>query len=410
MKKFLSLLLTIALVLSTLAGCGGDSSSSSGSVSSSGSGAQSAPDPGSASSDSYQLPNLTVLSGPTGVGAAKLMADADAVTEEAIAAGEANPVVDQVVVAASNDEVTTALVNGTTDIAAIATNAAANLYAKTEGAIQVLAVNTLGVLYILEKGDTVRSMADLAGKTLYAPSNTKGANPEHILNYLLERNGVDPAEVDIQWLTPQEITVQMTASAAGICMLPVPAATSLLLQDSGVRQALSLSEEWDALGAGPLPMGCLVARTDYIAEHPQEVEDFLEAYGASIEFMADPANLDQAAALAAQYGITPSEAVAAAAIPQCNLTFLTGQEMHSVLESYYTVLFQAAPDSIGGGLPSDSVDEGVAAAAIPQCNLTFLTGQEMHTVLESYYAVLFQAAPDSIGGGLPYDSFYYGVG
>lgn len=39
------------------------------------------------------------------------------------------------------------------DVAAIATNVAANLYTKSDGAIQVLAVNTLGVLYILEKGD-----------------------------------------------------------------------------------------------------------------------------------------------------------------------------------------------------------------------------------------------------------------
>ena len=266
------------------------------------------------------------------MGAAKLLSD-----------NETDPVFGQFQVVADNTEVSTALVNGDVDIAAMATNAAANLSAKSGGGIQVLAVNTLGVLYILEKGDTVHSMADLAGQTLYAPSNTRGANPEHILNYLLERNGVDPAEVDIQWLTPQEITVQMTASAAGICMLPVPAATSLLLQDSGVRQALSLSEEWDALGAGPLPMGCLVARADYIAEHPQEVEDFLAAYGASIEFMPTRPIWTRPPP-GAQYGITPSEEVAAAAIPQCNLTFLTGREMRDVLERYYTVLFQAAPD------------------------------------------------------------------
>ena len=349
MKRILSLLLCAALALSALAGCGPKEAPGASGAGSSAD--QSAPDasqpdasePDVSDPDLEGLPDLMVLSGPTGVGAAKLLAD-----------NGADPVFSQFQVVADNTEVSAALVNGDVDIAAMATNAAANLSAKSGGGIQVLAVNTLGVLYILEKGDTVHSMADLAGRTLYAPSNTRGANPEHILNYLLTQNGVDPSDVDIQWLTPQEITVQMTASAAGVCMLPVPAATSLLLQDGGVRQALSLSEEWDALGAGPLPMGCLAARADYIAEHPQEVEDFLAAYGASIEFMSDPANLDQAAALVAQYGITPSEAVAAAAIPQCNLTFLTGREMREVLESYYTVLFQAAPDSIGGGLPYDS--------------------------------------------------------
>jgi len=187
-----------------------------------------------------------VLSGPTGVGAAKLMADRDAdETASAIASYE---------VVTDNQEVTNALVNGDVDIAAIATNAAASLYAKTDGGIQVLAVNTLGVLYILEKGDTVHSMADLAGKTLYAPSNTKGANPEHILNHLLEGSGVAPSEVDIQWITPQEITAKLTSSDAGICMLPVPAATALMVQDSAVREAVNLSEAWEDLEGSALPM------------------------------------------------------------------------------------------------------------------------------------------------------------
>ena len=179
------------------------------------------------------------------------------------------------------------------------------------------------------------------------------------LNYLLEQSGVDPAQVDIQWMTPQEITAQMTTSEAGICMLPVPAATALLLQDSGVRQALSLSEEWDKLERGSLPMGCIVARTEFVEEKPELVESFLDLYEDSISFMSDPNNLEEAAALAARQQITASEAVAQAAIPQCNLTFVTGEEMKNLLEQYYSVLFQANPDSIGGSLPYDSFYYGV---------------------------------------------------
>lgn len=355
MKRSLSLLLCAALALSLLAGCGskttGDnsSSSSSGSVSSAeSSGSQSTGDT-STEDESYELPKLMVLSGPTGIGAAKLIADFDA-GAETIASYE---------VVADNTEVTTALVSGDVDIAAIATNAAANLYAKTDGGIQVLAVNTLGVLYILEKGDTVHSMADLAGKTMYAPSNTKGANPEHILNHLLESNGVSPSDVDIQWITPQEITAQMTSSDAGICMLPVPASTALMIQDSEVRQALSLSEEWDNLGESALPMGCIVARTEYIEENPQGVAAFLAAYEESISYMNDSANLEDAAQMVADLGIAANAKVAAAAIPQSSLTFVTGAEMKEALEGYYTVLFQAAPDSIGGGLPYDSFYYGL---------------------------------------------------
>ena len=362
MKRSLSLLLCAALAVTMLAGCGpknttSSSSSASGSESSSSSASASTGD--SSSSVAFTLPKLMVLSGPTGVGAAKLMADQEYARENGSTPDGGPCILESAVVVTDNTEVAAALTNGDADIAAIATHAAANLAAKTDGGIQVLAVNTLGVLYILEKGNTVQTMADLAGKTLYCPSNTKGGNPEHILNHLLEKNGVSPSDVDIQWLTPQEITAKLTSSDAGICMLPVPAATALLIQDSGVRQALSLSEEWENLGEGALPMGCIVARTQYIEENPEGVEAFLKAYEESITYMSNPDNIADAAELVAQYGITPNAKVAEMAIPQCNLTYVTGKEMHTMLEDDYSILFQTAPDSIGGGLPYDSFYYGV---------------------------------------------------
>lgn len=340
MKKKLSLLLAAALTLSMLASCG-PKTTSDGSGSVSGSENSSS----SVSTPTTDLPDFMVLSGPTGVGAAKLMADNDTAAEE-------DKVIASATVVADNQEVNDALISGNADIAAIATNVAATLSAKTDGAIQVLAVNTLGVLYILEKGDSVNSMADLAGKTVYATG--QGANPEYVLNYLLTQNGVDPADVDIQWMTAQEVSAKMTSSEQAICMLPVPAATALMIQDSSVRQAVSLSDEWDALGQGSLAMGCVVARTEYVEENPQAVENFLTAYEASINYMKDEANADQASQLVAQYEITPNAKVAAAAIPQCNLTYLAGQEMRSTLEQYYQVLFQADPAAIGGSMPYDS--------------------------------------------------------
>lgn len=345
MKRTLSLLLTAAMALSLLAGCGPKPPAGGSSSSAPGSASASQPDGSASSADIGDTgvvkgPRLMVLSGPTGVGAAKLISD-----KSAISSAE---------VVTDNKQVTDALINGDADIAAMATNAAAMLYAQSDGAIQVLAVNTLGVLYILEKGDTVHSMEDLRGKTLYAPSNTKGANPEHILNHLLEGSGVDPSEVKIEWLTPQEITVQMTSNDAGICMLPVPAATALMVQDSAVREAVNLSDAWDSLEGSSLPMGCVVARTAYIEENPEGVEAFLSAYERSIDYMNDPANSADAAQLVAEYGIAPNAKVAEKAIPQCSLVVFRGKIMKNMLESYYAILFQAEPKSIGGGLPYDS--------------------------------------------------------
>jgi len=301
--------------------------------------------------------NFAALSGPTGVGAAQMLY-AHGVPEGGQDHAPAAMVVNYSI-AASNDEITPALINGTLDIAAVATNLAANLSAKTEGGVQVLCLNTLGVLYILEKGDTVHDLADLAGKTLYAPANTKGANPEHILNHLLLKNGVDPSQVNVEWLTPQEITVKMTTEEAGICMLPVPAATAVLVKDPTVREAISLSKAWEDTEGSPLPMGCIVARTDFIEENPDAVAKFLEIYENSVTYIADEANRADAAEKVAQLGITPSAGIAARAIPQCNLTFMAGQEMKDVLECYYAVLFQDAPNSIGGEMPYGSFYYGV---------------------------------------------------
>ena len=340
-RRTLSLLLCAALSLSLLAGCGPkDAPAGSGSGSAAGSVSTSADASKPVAED---VINFNVLSGPTGMGAAKLMKDqADALKSEVVA--EPKAVID-------------ALVSGSVDIAAVPTNVAAMLSNKTKGGVQVLAVNTLGVLYILEKGDTVHSMADLKGKTLFAVG--QGANPEYVLNYLLTENGVDPAEVDIQFLEPQEITAKMASSESGICMLPVPAATALMMKDQGIREAVSLSQAWDDLGNGPLPQGCVVARTQFVEEHPELVEDFLDEYEDSIEFMKDEDNRAEAAALIAELGIAPNDKVAAKAIPQASLTFEDEDDMKDMLVNYYNVLMKADPKSIGGALPADGFYYGV---------------------------------------------------
>lgn len=336
MKRTISLLLCAAMAASLLAGCSKEeqkgSASSTGSQSSS---VSSTPDPQS------EGLRFNAMSGPTGMGAAWLMSGKG---DESLKL--------QSEVVADNTAIKDALVSGSVDVAAIATNMAATLSAKTDGAIQVLAVNTLGVLYVLEKGDSVHSMADLKGKTIYATG--QGANPEYVLNYLLTKNGVDPAEVDIQFLTPQEITAKMTSSESGICMLPVPASTALMMKDQDIRVAVNMSEAWEGLGGGSLPQGCIVARTQFIEEHPDQIEAFLTEYEKSINFMNDEANREEAAKMVAELGIAPNDKVAAQAIPQASLTFVTGQEMRDMLEGYFTVLFEANPASIGGAMPYDA--------------------------------------------------------
>ena len=281
-----------------------------------------------------------MLNGPTGMGAAKLIADnAEGTTRNDY----------QVEVAAQPTDLTGKLATGEVDIAALPTNVAANLYNKA-GNIQMLALNTLGVLYILENGDTVHSFADLAGKTLYATG--QGANPEYVLDYLLTQNGLDPErDVDIQWLTSEEVQAKMVSGEAALAMLPVPAATAVMMQNSDVRAAIDFNTAWEEAGAeGTFTMGCVVARTEFIQENPQAVENFLEEYAASIDFVKN--NPETAALLVVEAGIVPKEPIALAAIPQANLVCITGSDMLSIRD-YYAVLYAADPDSIGGANPDD---------------------------------------------------------
>ena len=289
--------------------------------------------------------NLYVLSGPTGIGAVNLRAKAEA--------GEALANRYHVTMTGANDEVVAAISNGEADIACVATNLAATLYNKTQGGVQVLAVNTLGVLSILTNGEELSSVADLAGKTIYSPG--QGANPEYILRYVLQGNGIDPdADVSIQFVGEgSELLSVWENDPEAVIMAPQPVATTLLMQNEGAVSAFDMTEEWDKISGGEstLMMGCVIVRTDFLKENPEAVAGFLTDYQASIE--AASADLEGTAALCEQYGIIPKAPLAMKAIPKCGLTFMSGEEMKAGLSGYLSVMFDANPKSVGGQLPGD---------------------------------------------------------
>lgn len=288
--------------------------------------------------------NLYVLSGPTGIGAMNLWAAADA--------GETQNTY-HITMPGANDEVVAAISNGDADIAAVATNLAATLYNKTSGGVTVLAVNTLGVLSLLGSGQEIASIADLAGKTIYAPG--QGANPEYILRYVLSGNGLDPdKDVTIRFVGEgsELLTVWQTDPEA-VIMAPQPVATSILMQNENTRTLFNMTDEWDKVSGGDstLMMGCVIVRNAFLQENPGAVELFLQEYAASIE--KAQSDVEGTAALCEQYGLIPKAALAQKAIPSCGLTFVTGAEMKSALSGYLQVMFDADPKSVGGAMPGD---------------------------------------------------------
>ncbi len=341
MKKIITLALIFTLLTLVFASCTtqpAESETSSSSSSSSSSVSESEAEPTAEPVDV----SIVALGGPTSMGMVHFM---DGVDNGEITTNNYNFEIESAI-----DVVNTQLVTGEVDIAAVPSNVASVLYNNTEGKLQVLALNTLGVLYIVENGETVQSIEDLRGKTIYAAGS--GATPEFALNKILEANGLSD-EVSIEWKTEQnEVLATVVAEENAIAMLPQPFVTTAQMSNESLRVALDLTEIWDNSEIdGTLITGVVVANKEFVEQNPEVIADFMANYETSVNFVND--NVDEGAALVVKYGILPQEPIAAAAIPHCNINFIYGEEMKTLLSGYLQVLFDQNPASVGGAMPDD---------------------------------------------------------
>ena len=337
LKKLLSAALAAALVLS-LAACGKKDQPAQ-------SGSQSASQSGTASQEvdfSGVKIRVAAMNGPTGMGMARL---ADQVRNDML------PYECDVTFSGSPDDVRAGLLSGELDIAAVPVNMAAALYNKTGGEILTLAANTLGVLYIVEKGDTVQSMADLAGKKILAAG--QGSTPEYVINYLLEKNGLTDS-VEVEYVSEHaEAVTQMAAGNADLILVPEPFVTTALSKVEGARVALDLTQEWAKVSDADMVMGCLVVSKAFAEADPQALRHFMTQYAVSADYCTShPA---EAAVFIEEFGIMGSAALAEKAIPNCNIVCVTGREMVDMVTGMLAVLFDADPKSVGGTLPGEEM-------------------------------------------------------
>lgn len=285
---------------------------------------------------------VSVLNGTTGFGAAKLMND----KKECKSALNYSFTVES---DASN--INAALINGSVDIAALPTNAAANLYNKTNGGVKILAVNTLGVLYVVTNSETksISTLSDLEGKTVYCPAQ----NPTFIFKALCDMNDIN-VTIDNTYAQPADLRTAVASGAVNIAVLPEPMVTIACSSNDKLTIALDLTAEWDKVNEpGSLAQGCIVARTEFIEEHPLEVTKFLEEYKASVEFTLS--NNAEAAEMIVSEGVFTNAVVAQKALPKCNICYVDGEEMKSALDKFFSALFEVAPASVGDKIP----DEGI---------------------------------------------------
>lgn len=290
--------------------------------------------------------NVYALKGPTGIGLVHLMEN-----------GQQNY---SFTLCGSPDEAVAALVSGSADIAAVSANLASVLYNKTKGKIRMLGLNTLGVLSILERGDTIHSVQDLAGKEIQATG--QAAIPEYALNYILKANGLQDSVTVSYSSEHAELATLATAGQADLIMLPEPYVTSILTQCPDFRIALDVTEAFEEAAAlqgsqAVLSMGAIVARADFVEAHPDVIEAFLEEYALSVSAVNEqPA---EAGALAEKHGVMPKAAVVEKAVPNCHMVLITGREMKDRIMPFFEILFEASPSAVGGALPGDDLFYGV---------------------------------------------------
>lgn len=322
MKKKLAVFLAALLVITGLTACGQKEKTTS---------------------EPAVTAKVAALKGPTSMGMVKMMADQKDAKEKDY----------DFTIASSPDEIAPKFLKGEFDIVALPSNLASILYNKSQGKLQVLAINTLGVLYLMENGDTIKSVADLKGKTVY--SSGKGAVPEYAFNYILKANGLNP-DTDLRVEYKSEHTGALAAllnDKSGLAVLPQPFATVASLKNKGLRPALDLTKEWDKASKNAkstMITGVVVVNKDFAAKYPEKIKKFMADYKASIDYTND--NIDDAAKLIEENDIVPA-AVAKKAIPQCNITYVDGSDMKDKLSGYLQVLFEANPKSIGGKMPAD---------------------------------------------------------
>lgn len=281
---------------------------------------------------------VAALKGPTAMGLVKLMKDSEQNGEYEFS------------ISGAVDEITPKLITNQVDIAAVPANLASVLFNKTEGKIKVLAINTLGVLYIVENGDSIKTAADLAGKTIYSAG--KGATPEYALSFMLKNYGLED-KVTVEYRSEHAECVAMLAEHPdAVAMLPQPFATTAMMKSESMRLALNLSDLWqNSENSATLITGVVVTTSDFAEQNPKAVESFLENYKASVQYVAG--NTDEAAALIGGYDIIP-EAAAKKALPYCGITFVEGEAMKQDLSGYLEILFEQNPTSVGGKLPDES--------------------------------------------------------
>ncbi len=251
------------------------------------------------------------------------------------------------------DTLLTMMIQKELDIALIPANVASVLYNKTEGQVVVIDINTLGVLYMISGDETIKNISDLQGKTIYLTG--KGTTPDYVLQYVLEENGLTMNEVTLEYKSEAtEVAAILSTDETAIGLLPQPFVTATMVKNNNLKLIFDMNEEWNKLqgeDGSKMVTGVTVVRKEFLEENEAAVKLFLKDHNQSAEYVNE--NVEAAATLVVKTGIIEKEPIAKKAIPNCNITYIDGDEMQKSLAGYLSVLYKKDAKAVGGNLPGE---------------------------------------------------------
>lgn len=285
---------------------------------------------------------IASLKGPTTIGLAKLYSDSD---------NNHTELKYNYSICGTADEISTGLIKGEFDMAAVPANLAAILNKKTSGEIKIAAINTLGVLYLLEKNTGISSIADLKGHTIITTG--QGTTPEYTIRHILKANGLDPdKDVTLDFLSEaSEVAAKASILQQAVLMLPEPYVEIAKSKDNTLKVFADLTEEWEKTDSeSTVITGVLVVNSTFAANNPNALSAMLSEYEASAKFANS--NISECAEILEKLDVF-SASVAKNAIDKCHVVFENGSTMITKLTGYFTALYNENPVSVGGEIPNE---------------------------------------------------------
>lgn len=239
------------------------------------------------------------------------------------------------------------LKSGEINAATIPVDVATRLYNET-GKIKILATNSACNYYIASVGEDINGVAGLANKTLTVAKDDLLA--KSVIDTILKSQNITNCTINYADSTDAIVT-GLSNGSVKLALIQEPFLSQATVNNSNVKLAVDLYDDWDDASDIELPTGCLVVNSDFFGSNPKAVSYFLKDFDASVNMTRH--NIDETSQMAERYKMVSSAAIAKSAIPGASVSIATGDEMKSIVDAFLNFMIKNDPAVIGNKIPDD---------------------------------------------------------